>query len=251
MKTGRALTTEEERLVKENVGLAQYLYWQYLNRFQKNIDFQLDQDELLSQAYLGLIRAAMRYRAYGESHGYSEESIRTGQYFGVFARKGIIGQMLDSLRKIDHVHTLVRKDYKTLVSHGHGSKKITDEELAELSGLSVNRIQKVVRSINSRPVSLNEGADEENEFPLEDQISRSEDVESSAAVVAVRNAFVDRVEELPPLQQIIIVLKYYSDMELPAIAEELSLTLTKVRSAHTEALVSIHEAMHESIRDVS
>lgn len=251
MGPGRELNAEEKKLVRENVGLAQHLFWQYLGKFQKGIDFQLDQDELLSQAYLGLIRAAMRYRTYGEEHGYSKEVLDKGEGFSYFARKSIIGQMIDSLRKIDHVHTLVRKDYKTLVSNGLGTKKITEEELSSLTGLPVERIKKVVRAVNSRPVSLNEGADEENEYPLEDQISAFENVESSATVVAVRTAFVEGWEALPPLQRIIVVLRYYSDLELPDISKELNITLPKIRAAHAEALIFLHEAMHSSLRESS
>lgn len=248
----RTLTPEEHQLVAKNVALAKFLYGKYFERFQKAIDFSLDADELLSQAYQGLIRAAMRWRAYGEEHGYSEESIVSGQHFGVFARKSIIGQMLDSLRKLDHVHTLVRKDYKALVESGLGSSGTSEQDLSDRTGIPLDRVQRVIRSVNSRPVSLNEQASSEHEDgPLEDYVSSHESVESSALVVHIRDAFASKVESLPPLQQIIIVLKYYEGLELPIIADELGVKLATVRSAHTAALVALHKAMHSSIKEAS
>lgn len=252
MEPERPLTPEERDLVANNVALAKFLYGKYFERFQRSIDFSLDADELLSQAYQGLIRAAMRYRAYGEEHGYSEQSIASGEYFSVFARKSIIGQMLDSLRKLDHVHTLVRKDYKLLVEKGLNTRGSTEAELAEKTGISIERIQRVVRSVESRPVSLNEHvSDGEDNNPLEDYVSSTESVESSALVARVRDAFANRVEALPALQQVIVVLKYYQGLELPAIAEELGIKLTKVRSEHTAALMALHEAMETSIKEAS
>jgi RNA polymerase sigma factor (sigma-70 family) len=252
MDIERPLTKEEHELVAKNVALAKFLYGKYFERFQRSIDFSLDADELLSQAYQGLIRAAMRWRAYGEEHGYSEESIASGQHFGVFARKSIIGQMLDSLRKLDHVHTLVRKDYKALVESGLGSSGTSETDLSDATGLSLARVQRVIRSVHSRPVSLNDQpTSDDDEHQREDYVSSHESVESSALVVQVRDAFATKLDSLPALQQIIIVLKYYEGLELPAIADELGIKLATVRTAHTAALVSLHGAMQSSVTETS
>jgi RNA polymerase sigma factor (sigma-70 family) len=248
MDTERKLTTEESKLIRDHVGLAQHFYWQYLNRFQQSLDFSIDQEELLSQAYLGLIRAAKRYRAYGEEHRYSEESIASGKYFVPFAKKSIIGQMIDSLRKLDHVHTLVRKDYKSLVALGYSSGgNLSHDELSERSGLSSARVQKVITSVESRPVSMNAMHDMGNH--VEDVYSTDYDVESSAVVSSVQAALVETIDKLPKLQQVVIAMKYYSELDFFVIAKEVGVSVAKVRAAHSKALLKIHTAMANAATD--
>jgi RNA polymerase sigma factor (sigma-70 family) len=240
-KTDEKLTDEEFALVQNNVALAQYLYHRYRTGFTQKADYGVDPNELLSQAYYGLIRAAKRYRKYGEKHGYSEESIASGQYFGVFARKSIIGQMLDYLRKLDHVHTLVRKDYKLLVEQGFGSTQKTDQELADGAEITLERAQKVIKLVQSKPVYLEDSLSGA-ETTVGEGLANPGSVESSALEASLREALVDCVDSLDVESQTIIYLKYYIGMELPEIAEEIGDTLTSVRRLHTEALSRIHGA---------
>lgn len=242
MKPDRPLNEEEMALVENNVALAQFLFHKYKASFQKKADYGVDPNELLSQAYYGLIRAALRYRAYGEKHGYSEESIASGQYFGVFARKSIIGQMLDYLRKLDHVHTLVRKDYKSLVEQGLGSTDKTEEEIAEAADIPLERVQKVIRLVHSKPVSL-EDTMASAEQTVGEGIAADGTVESTALEASLREALVECIDALDEKSQVIIYLKYFIGMELPEIAEEIGETLTAVRRLHTEALTRIHGAL--------
>lgn len=241
MKPTRKLTAEEKALVQDNVALAQFLFHQQWSRLRKKADYGIDPDDLLSHAYYGLIRAAMRYRAYGEEKGYSEESIATGQYFGVFARKSIIGQMLDHLRKLDHVHSLVRKDYKTVMESGFANGR-TEEEIALETGLSVERVQKVVRMVQSRPVNLEDSLSGSPEQTVGEQISAGGSVESSALEASLREAWVARWKSLTEIQQVVIAQKYYIGLELPEIAEETGQPIAVIRQAHKEALLEIHEA---------
>lgn len=248
--TDRQMTQEEYDLVQNNIALAKYLYQIYYDKLSKRADYGVDPNELMSSAYFGLVRAAMRYRAYGEERGYSEESIATGQYFGAFARKSIIGQMIDSLRKIDHVHTLVRKDYKTLVENGLGSSEYSDTELAEASDMSLERLQKVVHLVQSRPVSLDDTVGEEEDQTFGASLpDLSGTVESTAFEASLRRTLYDNFIGLDPLPRVVVAMKYFVDMEMPEIAEATNRSLTEVRRAHTEALLALHEAWEERVRE--
>ena len=237
------MTAEQEALVKDNIGLAKHLYMVYLVKFQRKADYGIDANDLMSEAYYGLVRAAMRYRAYGEEKGYSEESIASGQYFSVFARKSIIGQMLDFLRKMDHVHTLVRKDYKNLVDKGFGSGSRTEEELSIDTELSPERIQKVIGLVHSKPVYLDDSLAGSPEQTVGENLHDTSSVESTALESSLREALVIGFDRLSPLQQTILSLKYYMGQELPEIAELTGQKLSQVRKEHTEALLEIHASL--------
>ena len=243
MTTVIPMTREQKALVDNNIGLAKHLYMVYLGKFQRKADYGIDANDLMSEAYYGLVRAAMRYRAYGEENGYSEESIATGQYFSVFARKSIIGQMLDFLRKMDHVHTLVRKDYKNLVEKGFGSGEATEEELSLSTELSPERIQKVISLVHSKPVYLEDSLAGFPEQTVGENLHDSSTVESTALESSLREALVSGFDRLTPLQQTILSMKYYLGQELPDIAEQTGQKLSQVRKEHTEALLEIHASL--------
>lgn len=253
MEETQKLTDEQNRLIRNNIALAKHLYGVYVNRLGKNIDFALDANELFSQAYLGLIRAAIRWRPYGEMHGYSEESIASGEKFGVFARKAIIGQMLDSLRKIDHVHPLVRKDYKLLILNGLGSAGVTEQELAQRSKLTLARVQRVIKAVHARPVSLDEPSAEasEDSFSMYDGVANEHNVESSAMEIRVREAFAAAQGTLTGVQQVIVALKYYSGMELLQISGEIGIGIAMVRKEHADALIVIYDVIEQQVREAS
>lgn len=242
MKTERKLTQEELDLINKNVALAKFLYQVTLSKLQKRADFGIDPSDLFSEAYYGLTRAAMRYRSYGEERGFSEESIATGQYFSVFARKSIIGQMLDYLRKIDHVHTLVRSDYKALIENGLESETKKLEEVALAAGLTLERAKKVVNLVRSRPVYLDDTLGSDSEQTVGEQIADSGTVEETALETSLREALVSRFDSLNDLQKYVIAGKYYANRELPELAKSAGIPLAFARNAHTEALLSIHEA---------
>jgi len=248
MTKTRPLTSEERALVENNLALAQYLFHRQWARLRHRADYGVDQSDLLSQAYYGLIRAALRYRDYGQENGYSEESIASGQFFGVFARKSINGQMLDYLRKLDHVHTLVRKDYKLLIENGLGTNKSQDE-LALAADLPIERVQKVIKLVHARPVNLEDSMIGSPDQTVGEQIHAVGGVESSALEASLREALVNCLDELPEETQVVVVLKYYVGMELPEIAEMLHETLTNVRRMHTEALVLVHEAFVSRVQE--
>jgi RNA polymerase sigma factor (sigma-70 family) len=241
MKTERPLNPEELALVQDNIALAQFLYHRYKDGFLKKAGYGVDSEELLSQAYYGLIRAALRYRPYGEENGYSEESIATGQYFSAFARKSIIGQMLDYLRRLDHVHSVVRKDYKALLEAGYGNSNKTEEELAIEVELTPDRVAKVIKLVHSKPVNLDDtlsGAEQ----TVGEQLAHDDTVESSALETSLRDALVKCIDDLPPKVQDIVYLRYYLNYGFPEIAEEVNESIPNVREMHNESLTLIHDA---------
>ena len=232
------MDAQQLHLVSNNVALARFL----ARKAWERASHALDLDELTSLAYQGLVSAALRYRSYGEEHGYSEESISSGQYFSVFARKRIVGSMLDSMREADHVTRNSRRDYKLLQAAGYTGRLDNIKKLMEETGLSEVRIRKVCHLVEQPPISTDSVLNETPEFS-----GVSTSVEDSAVELSYRELLTDRWDNLSGLQRTVVAFKYYEELELKAIAAEMNLDIAIIREAHNSAIVSIHEGIYKAL----
>jgi DNA-directed RNA polymerase specialized sigma subunit len=239
------LNAEQTRLVTENVGLANFLARLMWERSKE----VLDRDELKSLAYQGLVSSALRWRSYGEENGYSQESITSGKFFSVFARRRILGQIMDAMRDADHVQRSVRTAHKAILKAGWGQGR-DEEEISVETGYSITRIREVLRAVENSPVSLDGVTDDNGESThAYEAVNAVDDVESSAVVGTITDSMLESFQTLSDLQQCIVVMRFYLQMELQLIASELGLGLTPVRESLSEAVLTMHAAMFTSAHD--
>lgn len=238
----------ETQLVTDNIKLAQFL----ARRTWEKAPSVLDLEELISLAYQGLVAAAQRYRAYGEEHAYSEESIATGQYFAVFARKRILGKILDEMRSNDHVPRGYRKDYKSLLQAGYDTGS-SMADLSTVTGLDPDRIRRTVLLVENSPVSIDEESVSDGDVTYQSmELTADHNVESSALVAHImQHGLVDVVDSMTKLQKIVVVLKYYEGMKLSDIAGEIGYTPGAVMEAHSTALLIIRGQMLARVQEAS
>lgn len=235
----------ETKLVNNNIKLARFL----ARKLWEKAPGKLDLDELTSLAYQGLCMAAMRYRSYGQEHGYAPESYETGEFFGPFAKRFIVGQILEHLRSSDHVPRSYRKDYKAILAAGY-SEGAPMEVLVAKTELTEERIRKTLHRVESSPVSIDRDLAPTDEDRSSREIAGSHNVEASALVTDImRRGLVDVVTNLDETQQVIIVLKYYAGHDLQTISTQLDISLATVRKAHSSALTQIRSAMLHRIKD--
>lgn len=236
------LEPEQTKLVEDNVMLARFLA-------KKRWDMApgvLDYEELISLAFGGLISAAIRWRTYCEEKGYSEESIVSGEYFSIFARKRIIGSILDWQRsEADHVPRSYRADFKILQRHGYPDRVKNHEELALLSGLTVDRIKAVIYAVDRTPVSMDEMIEDD---PADTPMSHH-NVEGSALLTSVGEAVAATVAKLPEGQQLVLALRYFENLDLQAISVELDTSITFVREAHNAGIEAVYEALVATVSE--
>jgi RNA polymerase sigma factor for flagellar operon FliA len=244
------LTPEQHRLVEENYPLAKYLarlVW------VKNQD-RLDKDELQSIAFQGLVAAAQKF----DGSRMSQETLDNGKAFSAFARTKINGAILDWQRTEDHVHRSVRSDFKGLLSAGYDPERPGDPSvalLAERTGLSAVRVRTVLDAVSSAPLSLDSiipsGMNDGDMEALLDTEGTAleadgDHAEGAAVVSQITSGVVRTIRSLPPLQQTVIALKYYTGSSLIAISTQLGLSLTTIAAAHSDAVMAIHAAMIRS-----
>lgn len=228
----------QRKLVTDNTKLAEFL----AQKTWKKAPGVQDIEELVSLAYQGLVSAALRYREYGEEHGYSKESIDSAQFFSVFARKRILGHILDHQRSQGRVSRTYWRDYRVLVRAGY-SEGVPMPELEDRTGLSRTRIRETIRLVENYPVSINdEGTGLE--------INSDHNVEASVLVQSVMNhALVEELQKLDPLCQIVVTFKYYVGMGLAEIADFLDESVPTVREAHMSAILHLRESMLHRVQD--
>jgi RNA polymerase sigma factor (sigma-70 family) len=235
------LTPEQRRLVEGNVALAKFLA---RLSWEKNRN-QMELQEAVSVAYQGLVNAAIRFDPY--AHGMSQETIDNGKAFSAFARTKITGAILDWQKGSDYVQRSVRTDYRAIVAAGYLGDLQKDplpSVLAERTGLAEDRIRKVAQAVQLSPISTEDLLDESGTSePLH------HGVESSAVESSITSTAANVVQELPPLAQVIVALRYYSGFELQTIASQLGISLALVRETHSEAVLSMHQAMLHKVRD--
>jgi DNA-directed RNA polymerase specialized sigma subunit len=242
---GFLVDAEQTRLVTENVGLANFLARLMWERAKE----VLDRDELQSLAYQGLVSSALRWRSYGEENGYSKESIDSGKFFSVFARRRILGQIMDAMRDADHVQRSVRTAHKAVLKAGFGQGRDI-EEISVETGYSISKIHEVLRAVENSPISMDSttGDHDEGGHAFE-AVNAVDDVESSAVVGTITDSMLRAYATLPELQQCIVVMRFYLQMELQLIAAELGMGLTPVRELMGEAVLSMHAAMFTAAHD--
>lgn len=207
----------------------------------KTATHALDRDDMLALAYLGLVDAANRWEAYCTRKGYDPSAT---QFFKVFARLRIRGTIRDSIRSDDWATRTLRSKSKKLKDAGQ-DEGVSIEELAMKTEMSVAEINKVNARLASRPVSLDANFQTSSDDTQHEshQLKDKVDTESVAFAQSMMSIFVETFLQLPPPVKVVIVLHYYSKLDLRKIAEELQTTEATVSKWHADGVVAVKEAL--------
>lgn len=235
------LNTEQRELVRANVELAHRLA---RDAWNKNPD-ALDIEEVVSIAYQGLIKAALRF---DENHfTVTDDNFKPELAFAALAKRWISGAILEWQRREDHVQRTYRQIYKQLQVEGYDGKNL--EAVAPRMKEPLTKLHLVVHAVENPYVSLDETIAPGVPHPKFGEVAGEHDVESSALEVSITSAVQQAHNEMSAHKQVIIALHYYANMEFQAIAAEMDVPLRYVRELHTEAILELHEAMASRVRD--
>ena len=124
----------------------------------------------------------------------------------------------------------------------------SEHKLAEITGLKHSKIRAVIHAVEASPVSMDTPSHPTEDYPgVAREMPASHNVEASVLEGSIKDAVVNTMQSLPVIQQAIIALRYYENLELQVIAMELSLSLSVVREYHTSAITDIHAAMQDRV----
>jgi RNA polymerase sigma factor FliA len=202
----------------------------------------LQKDEMISLANLGLVDAADRWEAYCARNSYDPAAT---QYFKVFARLRIRGTIRDHIRQEDWATRTLRSKSKKLKDAGQ-DEGVSIQQLAERTEMTIPEINKVNARLAAKPVSLDswittDGG--ENAEPSSHHLKDKEDTEGAAFARDMIDLFIDTMHDMSDDVKVVIVLHYYTKLDLRRIAEMLKLPEAKVSQLHSSGVLMVKDAL--------
>jgi RNA polymerase primary sigma factor len=195
--------------------------------------------DLISEGNLGLIKAAKRF---DETRGFKFISLAVW-----WIRQSILQAIADQSRLIrlplNHINILTKVKKASGELEGRLERAPTDEELAELSGIALEKIADT-RCFSARALSYDAPLGEEADLTLLDRLSSGEDRVREMMRQEAGQALVNRLfAGLTPDERVVMELSYglagKEAVSPPAIAGAIGLCESSVHAIRKRALKKI------------
>ncbi|HTX59287.1 MAG TPA: sigma-70 family RNA polymerase sigma factor [Verrucomicrobiae bacterium] len=185
-------------------------------------------DDLIGDGCVGLIRAVDSYDA------------RRGTTLAHYARRLIVGAMLNGIRRMDPVSERARRAVRDGENERYAIAASRGDvpSLAEMDRRRPGYLRACLRATTGQPLSL--------DAPLPEGQSQQIDWSGDPALVAERRsrraALAAAVERLTPRQRSVLVLHYYGERSLRAVGRELAISAQRASQLHVAALARLRES---------
>jgi len=208
-----------------------------VGRIAMTLPSYVDLEDLYSAGTVGLLNALRNF------------DTENGAQFETYARIRIRGAVLDELRRMDWVPRPVREKARKIqdtmqrLEQAKGALP-SEEEMAAALGLSAGDYLRLLDEI--RPavfVCLDAAAGGDTSDGMENYESIADAAQESPMQGASRRELaqliLDRLQQLPPMQQKVLALYYFEDLRLREIAEAFGLTESRICQIHAQAILAI------------
>jgi RNA polymerase sigma factor for flagellar operon FliA len=214
---------ERDELIKQYLPYATSIAAKMARSLSRDIDL----DDIICNARLGLLEAAKRYDA------------KFGVDFKTFAYYRIKGAIFDGLRKTGWIPRALYSKMKFEVAANeylaqnpgvrNHKTEFLEKELAEL-GDSVNSLASMyVMSIDSV-----------DDLELEDQTAKK-DIENRAEFQKIKEKVCDAIESLPDKERKLIKMYYFQSKTMEEIGEQLQLSKSWTSRLHVRGLEMLYK----------
>ena len=226
-----------DTLIMDHMPLVRYL----VGRIAAQLPPQLDPQDLMSAAVVGLIHAADRFDP------------TRGVLFKTFAEQHVRGTILDELRSHDVLSRAMRDKYKRLEREVHAlehrlGRHPASEEVAEALGMGMEEYYSLLDDVHVYTfISIDDSweDDDGNPLSLADVLCESEARSPQQQVMSMQlaEAMGTAIETLPEKERLAVTLYYSEDLNLKEIGETLGLTESRISQLISQAMVRLRSRL--------
>lgn len=192
------------------------------NKVARALSSDVDYDDILCNARLGLLEAAQRF------------DVRFNVDFKTFAYYRIKGAIYDGLRKTGWVPRSLYSKIKFDQAANDYLKTIT-ERIAESTQAVKEDIDSIYDTVNSLASIYVMSLDGMDDFEVEDKAARK-DIEHKAEFQKIKERMRDSIEELPDKERKLVKMYYFQNRTLEEIGARLNLSKSWTSRLHARAL---------------
>lgn len=221
-----------EELMEKLVVQARAVAWKYWH----SAPYVLEFDELVSLANIGLTEAHARWPSYCEKNSFDPATTR---FFTEYCLRRMRGSILDYMRSQDWVSRTIRDRSRALRDAGQDQGR-TQAEMAESTGMTVQQVSETLAAMNRRPTSFD---------PAEHDVRDAEDTESSAVVYELLRTAVGTLQELPLPTQFVLVLTFYSGMNIKQAAQAMGMESGEALALQQQGVLAVHGVMAQAAKE--
>jgi RNA polymerase sigma factor for flagellar operon FliA len=216
-----------DRLVMEHVDLVKQVAGRLAHRLPAHVELS----ELTSVGVVGLLDAAGRFRP------------TLGVPFGAYARRRILGAMLDALRDLDWAPRAVRRmrrDVDVVIARLRGSlgREPESHEIARAMQVSDTQYERICETLQTADLATvrQAGADSDGHPRAESVVDQSEAPDARVERLDEARRLAHALGALPPRERYILSLYYDQDLRLADIARRIGVGESRVSQLRTQAL---------------
>ncbi|ADZ92433.1 RNA polymerase, sigma 28 subunit, FliA/WhiG [Marinomonas mediterranea MMB-1] len=193
----------------------------------------VDVDDLTQAGMIGLIEAYKRF-----------ESTK-GASFETYAGIRIRGAIMDEMRKSDWAPRSVRRNGRAVTEaikelEGKLGRDVTDNEVSEHMGISVDEYHEIMRSsMSTQLFSYEEMLESEhgsNEINIESDDSQPYDVVEEGGF---QKQLAVEIDKLPEREKLVLSLYYNEELNLKEIGAVLGVSESRVSQIHSQAAMRL------------
>lgn len=194
------------------------------NRVAKSLSSDVDYDDILCNARLGLLEAAQRFDVAQEVD------------FRTFAYYRIKGAIYDGLRKSGWIpRSLYAKlKFEEAANDYLRQKSIQQSMTVGEEGTPVDEERHIAETVNSLASIYVISLDANEDLDVEDE--RQVDLEQRTALYQIRQHMRDAISALPPTEKQLIMMYYFQNRTLEEAGERLRLSKSWTSRLHARAL---------------
>jgi len=196
-------------------------------RLKERLPSSIDFNDLVSIGYEELVKLSKRY-----------DSTINDNFWG-YAKTRIYGAMLDFLRSLDTISRGDRKLIKEIdkVIEDFIAKydyEPSDEEIAEILGIDVEKVKKARTSSEIYSV-----------MPIEEQLNYFENISKKIEQEELIEKIKEILKTLSKKEQLIIQLYYFEELSLKEISEILQISESRVSQIHKKVIKRLRESLKD------